>query len=299
MPTSTPVTTVIPTFNDCATVLDAIRSVLGQTAPPAEIILVDDASSDGTPNLVAENFGDRVRLVRIDHGGPSRARNAGLDAAQEPYVAFLDADDVWHPEKLAMQMSILQRDSSVGLVACDWVRHSEQWTDALPKTVSESVVSYRDMLILNRFQTSTVVARTELVRSVGNFDPDVDGAEDWDLWVRLAARAPVIKVNSPLVVYRDMPSGYSKDVWRVYQTMQSMLEKHRGQAPLSPASFKEIEAWHHLRFAVAFYLEHDRRRAQYALGRALQGNLLPYVVPAALQYLVPFLYQRMRRRRFG
>ena len=287
-----PVSTIIPTYNNRATLGAAIDSVLHQSAPPAQIIVVDDGSTDNTAEWVAERYGDKVELVVSRNGGPSRARNTGLERVREPYTAFLDADDCWHPDKLAYQMRCFNNDATLGTVATDWIREWAAWPDKLPPTPPITQVTYRDTLILNRFQTSTVVARTELLRRIGGFDPNVDGVEDWDCWVRLASLAGVATINLPLVQYRDSQSGYSKNLVRVYDTMPGMLAKHRAAA--SAHDFAVIEAWHQLRFAIAFYLNHDRTHAALALRRALTGRTA--AVRASVQYLLPFLMKRMRRR---
>ncbi len=291
-----PVTVVIPMYNDGTWVAEAIASALTQTVPPKEIVVVDDGSTDGSGELVAARFGGAVKILRQANGGPSRARNAGVWAATEPYVAFLDADDVWVPDKLARQLPVLEAEPGIGTVAADWVRQAHELPASAPEVLPRTIIGYRDMLGLNRFQTSTVMTRTALLRAVGGFDPAVDGAEDWDLWVRLAQQAPIVKLDWPLVIYRDREQGYSKDVWRVYETMKLLLNKHRGTAPMSAAEFKELEAWHHLRFAVALALMHDTNHARQAAQAAFAEGRWPYAVKATATRLAPFLWGRLRRR---
>lgn len=291
-----PVTAVIPTFNSRDSVMEAIESVVNQTLPPQQIVVVDDGSTDDTPDLIRRQWGDHVELVTQANGGPSRARNTGIAQARHAYVAFLDADDLWAPTKLADQLPFLEQDPNVGVVASDWVRHTAGLSTGSSGHPPHSRIDYRDLLMLNRFQTSTVLARAALLREVGGFDPAVDGAEDWDLWVRLAARSGVVKLNVPLVVYRDVATGYSKDVWRVYETMQGLLDKHRRGGSMSPSQFLEVEAWHHMRFAVALLLIHDRKRAQLAWNAAWQAGRRGAAWKAFWRHLVPFLYGRWRKR---
>ncbi len=299
VPSPAPVSVVVPTFNDAEYVADAITSLLTQTLRPAEILVVDDGSTDDTASLVRDRFGSSVTLIARSNGGPSRARNTGIEAASEPYVAFLDADDIWVPTKLERQLALLNRDPRTGLVATDWVRSARELPADVPEVdkLPQTTLGYTELLALNRFQTSTVLVRTHLLREVGGFDPKVDGAEDWDLWVRLAQVAGVVKIDWPFVIYRDRASGYSKDVWRVYETMLLLLDKHREQAPLSRSRFRELEAWHHLRFFVALALLHDREHARRALRAAFRDGLWPYALEASVTRLLPFLYGRMRRRK--
>lgn len=292
-----PVTVVVPVYNNRDTVVDAIASALRQVPPPAEVLVVDDGSTDGGADAVRDAFQEvpSVRVMVQENAGPSRARNRGIAEASSPYLAFLDADDEWLPDKLALQGHVLDSEPTVGLVACDWVRERprEDVARASAPGTPWSRLTYRDCLVLNRFQTSTVLMRTALARTLGGFDAAVDGAEDWDLWVRAAQAAGVVKLNRPLVVYRDVPTGYSKDVWRVYQTMHGLLDKHRATAPVG---FGTIEAWHHLRFFVALRLMGDRAHARAALGAALSPRLLWRVPAATLAYLLPFLVRRRVRR---
>lgn len=292
-----PVTVVVPVYNNRDTVVDAILSALRQVPPPAEVLVVDDGSTDGSAAVVRDAFRAEplVRVIPQENAGPSRARNRGIAEASSPYLAFLDADDEWLPDKLALQSQVLAREPAVGLVACDWVRERPRDEEAGGPALAPpwSRLTYRDCLVLNRFQTSTVVMRTALARALGGFDAAVDGAEDWDLWVRAAQSAGVVKLNRALVVYRDVPTGYSKDVWRVYQTMHGLLDKHRATAP---PGFGTIEAWHHLRFFVALHLMGDRAHARAALGEALSPRLLWRVPAATVAYLLPFLLRRRVRR---
>lgn len=295
------VTVVTPLYNNQETVAEAVASALAQVPAPARVLVVDDGSTDGSRQVVAERFAEdaRVTLVAQENGGPSRARNHGIALVETPLLAFLDADDVWLPGKLARQLEVLSQHADVGLVASDWVRQvSDSEAKGLPELPRLPLTrfTYRDCLILNRFQTSTVVMRTDVARALGGFDPAVDGAEDWDFWVRVAQVTGVVKLDWPLVVYRDVATGYSKDVWRVYETMHLLLDKHRATAP---PGFATIEAWHHLRFFVALWLMGDRPRARAAFSEALAPPLRWHVPAAAIRYLFPFLYGRRARRKSG
>lgn len=285
------ISVVIPAYNAEATIQEALDSVAQQRYDVLETIVVDDGSVDNTAGIVEQNY-PQVKVIRVTNGGPSRARNIGAGHAHGEWLAFLDADDVWHPDKLWHQMAVGDRVGA-DLIATDWIRGVR--FPSIPEPLPYSMISYRDMLILNRFQTSTVLMRRPLFDALGGFDSDVDGAEDWDLWLRAAARGRIVKIDWPLVRYRDVDTGYSKDVWRVYRTMQPMLEKHRHVGVVTPRVFYTIESWHHLRFWVAFQLAHDAEHARQSWKNAVQPRLWPYLLPAGVQYLVPFLWQRVRR----
>lgn len=287
------VSVIIPAYNAAVTIGDAIRSALQQHAGlVSEVIVVDDGSSDNTAEVVSQQF-PQVRLMRVANGGPSRARNYGMRQAEGDWLAFLDADDRWHPDKLSVQLSI--QSPGVELVACDWVRAQE--FPSIPASIPVSQLEYRDLLTMNQFQTSTVMISRRLANELNGFDPTVDGAEDWDFWLRAALYTRVMKVDWPLVQYRDVATGYSKDVWRVYMTMQPMLDKHRGTDVMSPREFATLESWHHLRFWVAFRLAHDAVHARIAWRNAVQKRLRRRLPGAVVGYLLPFLFKRVRRSR--
>ena len=285
------ISVVIPAYNAQDTIAAAIESVLGQSLPVKEVIVVDDGSTDGTAALVRDRFPGAILEV-VPNGGPSRARNHGLQLASGEWIAFLDADDRWHPDKMAAQMSAVEDGTE--LLASDWVRNG-QFTP-VPHPAPKSRLTYRKLLTMNQFQTSTVVMTRRLATALGGFDSSVDGAEDWDLWLRASRETLILKVDWPLVQYRDVATGYSKDVWRVYATMQPMLDKHRNNTQISRKDFLTLEEWHHLRFWVAFFLAHDSVHAKKAWRKAMQIRLLPYFPRAFFTFLVPFLKDRARRR---
>ncbi|GAB2718987.1 glycosyltransferase family 2 protein [Kitasatospora kifunensis] len=292
-----PVSVVIAAYNAELTLGPALASALAQLPPPAQVIVVDDGSKDGTAAVAASFPG--VEVIEQRNQGPSAARNCGLRAATQPWVAFLDADDLWLPGKLARQLAIAHRRPEAVLLAGDWVRTPSALSrpdgNAMaPET--ETVLHYRDLLVLNRFQTSTVLVRTEVLTACGGFDPALDGAEDWDLWLRCARLGPAVKLDVPLVVYRDEPTGYSKDLPRLYRRMLMMLHRERPGTSLTEAGFARVLAWHHLRFALAFLLAGQPHHSRGVLRELRDTGLARHVPGAAVGYLLPFLGGRVLRR---
>ncbi|PSR33155.1 MAG: glycosyltransferase family 2 protein [Sulfobacillus thermosulfidooxidans] len=290
------VSVIVPAYNAEKTISDALNSVFNQTYRSLEVIVVDDGSTDATPHVVQEQF-PRAIFKRITNQGPSFARNQGIALASGEWIAFLDADDMWHPEKIAQQLDVASTDIHIGLVATDWIRAAS--FEPIPPALPVSEITYEELLILNRFQTSTVLVKREIVEDLQGFDRAVDGAEDWDFWLRVAQVARLVKIDWPLVMYRDVPTGYSKNVWRVYETMLPMLEKHRNSREIGRRDFAIIETWHYLRFGVAFALMKQYDRAYAAVKPALSLKRFWYTMPAATRYLVPFLWTRYRRRRLS
>ncbi len=314
-----PVSVVLPVHDDQDTLAEALISACSQTPPPLEVVVVDDGSRDSSVAVVRATakalgcpvhdgaspspappaeVGDRpaVVLVRQANAGPSAARNRGLTLARGTWAAFLDADDRWFPGKLRLQLALLAQHPEAVAVVGDWVRQ-DQRAPALPEdptAVPTRRLFAEDLLVLNRFQTSTVLARTDLLRSIGGFDRSVDGVEDWDCWRRLAERGPIVKADLPLVAYRNRDASYSKDLQRVYLAGRRMLQG--ATEPLDRAARRRLLAWHHLRFAVAFTLAGDRRRARGCLERLVDDGVLGAAPRAAAVHLLPFLAGRLRRR---
>lgn len=286
------VSVVVPAHDAEATLPRAVRSALGQSCPPDEVLVVDDGSTDGTA-AAATAFGPPVRLVSRPQGGPAAARNTGVAAAGGEWVAFLDADDQWHPHKLERQLAAASGD--VVLVATDWSR--ELRAGPAPADPARTAVGTDDLVLLNRFQTSTVLLRRRVLEESGGFDPSLDGIEDWDMWLRASRFGAVVKLDWPFVAYADTEAGYSKQLARVYRTGTEMLDRLFGDHP--DRRQQVVLAWHHLRFAVAYALDGDRRRAAACLAECRRAGLLRAVPEAAVRHLLPFLAARLARRLRG
>ncbi len=291
-----PVGVVIPAHDAATTLAAAVRSVLAQSVPVAEIVVVDDGSSDGTA-AVARSFGSRVTVVQQPCAGPSRARNAGIARIASPWVAFLDADDEWAPDKLERQLRVVREDPGVLLVASEWQRDDAGADPVHAGAGPVSPVPLSQLVLLNRFQTSTVLVRRDALCRAGGFDPRLDGAEDWDLWVRLAHLGRIVKVDLPLVRYTDVADGYSKDLVRHHRAALEVVRREVGQD--GRFRDRQVEAWHHLRFAVAFRLVGQRDEARTSLRSALAPRLAAATLVAGPRYLVPFLGRRVRHRVAG
>lgn len=217
------VSVIIPTHNYARFVGRAVDSALGQTHAPAEVIVVDDGSTDDTPKVLA-GYGDRVRVIRQVRRGPAVARNAGIRAARGDLVALLDSDDHWRPQKLARQVAALRADPAPGAVGCGSVR-----VDAAGRVVAEVIprsppagvdltaqlrgVALRDVWVGGSCSGALIPRR--VLDEVGLFDESLTAAEDWDLWLRVAARYPIRNVPEALVTITLHGTGFARDADRV------------------------------------------------------------------------------------
>jgi glycosyltransferase involved in cell wall biosynthesis len=234
MSTGADVSVVVPAYNAATFLAGAIDSVLGQTLPPAQVIVVDDGSTDDTPGVIAR-YAERVTAVRLANGGVARARNAGARMATSRWIAFLDADDEWLPTKLERQ--IARAGDDVALVYTD--RFNVGARGPLPPVQSEIQPLYEgdvflDLLRLgNHVTLSTVMVRRDVFERLGGFRETFRNAEDWDLWIRLAAEHRVAACHEPLVNYRfhaGMKSGDPAAMWRArVRIVGDALDSPRGQ----------------------------------------------------------------------
>lgn len=210
------VTAVIPTYNYGRFVAGAIDSVLAQTHAPLECVVVDDGSTDDTPAVLGA-YGARIRVVRQENRGLSAARNAGVRAARGAYVAFLDADDAWKPTKIARQLELLEADPELGAVGCAFEETSatEPPRPMRPRPVpldrDERLrrIALRQAWVEGSGSGACVPRR--VFDEVGLFDEELRAAEDWDMWLRIAAGHRIANVPEVLVSILQHRTGTFRD----------------------------------------------------------------------------------------
>ncbi|MBI4636038.1 MAG: glycosyltransferase [Candidatus Rokubacteria bacterium] len=228
---------IIPTFNRAKLVAEALESALAQTLAPLEVIVVDDGSTDDTPSVLAR-YAARVHCLRQPNRGQSAARNAGLATARAPYVAFLDDDDLLHPEKLARQFDVLERDRGIGWTYCD-VRIENALTGETVDA-SERFAYHRrrldgwlfpELVGGNFIPPLAVLARRSALEAAGPFDEHLTPLEDWDLWLRLSLVAPARYVPAVQATYRLHGGSMSRDRALMDMRRFQVLDKLRRVHP--------------------------------------------------------------------
>ena len=230
-----PVSVVIPCFHCSDTLERAVLSVVGQTLQPKELILVDDASGDGTvatARKLREECGrEWIRILELSSNkGPAAARNVGWEQANEDYVAFLDADDSWHPRKLEIQYAWMEAHSNVALTGhpCLHVRQSAP-APHVTEVSGARPISSRRMLLSNPFSTPSVM----LLRSIPyRFDADQRRSEDYFLWLEIVLNGyPAWRLETPLAYLHKAPfgvSGLSAQLWAMEKgELTTYLKLHR------------------------------------------------------------------------
>lgn len=268
------VSVVIPVYNGSRFVVAAVRSALEQTHVPADVVVVDDGSTDGTADLLTTQFGPRIQLLRRQNGGVSVARNVGVEVATGELIAFLDADDEWLPNKLERQVAALTANPELGLVHCGVEDIDDSGTslachlDGMAGWVATDLVLLQRPVILGG--GSGIVVRRRVLDAVGRFDPRLSTSADWDLFVRIAARYPVGFVPEVLLRYRRHGASMSANVELMRRDMSLALHK----AFLSGNVPRKVRRRAYARLHIILAGSH------FAAGRP--QNALPHLLRAAV-----------------
>jgi glycosyltransferase involved in cell wall biosynthesis len=215
------VSAVIPAFNYGRYIADAIDSVLAQTRPPQEVIVVDDGSTDDTRTRVSR-YGGRVRYVHQANRGLSAARNTGIREASHEWIAFLDADDVWHPEKLEVEFNAI---SPLGDVLFFGSSRAADLQRPLPTGPNVRRLTVRDFLCWMPLSGSSAVVHRSCFAAVGGFDEDLRSVEDRDMWLRLVARFPAAAVEAGCWWYREHPQQMNRNAARMHENYTRVLTR--------------------------------------------------------------------------
>ena len=279
------VSVIIPAFNAAATITRALASVRAQEGIGIEIIVVDDASGDNTVAVVQGEIGpnDNIRLLQMPaNRGASAARNAGIKEARGPYLAFLDADELWLPGKLLQQVAAIEADSAITLVSCNSQMTS---VDGLPlkeghlnRPPAKGADAWKTLLIYNFLPTPTVLTRTALVRELGGFDEALPVGEDLDLWIKLAIRGKVAVLPDILINYYDLNNSLMKRHGRhTGAIVVPMLERHIHEqaAKLTKAEIRHIRGSRSFRMACDLFFSGSYRSSMSLFLQAARCGTRP------------------------
>jgi glycosyltransferase involved in cell wall biosynthesis len=288
------VSVVIPVYNGAAFIARAIDSALEQSHRPAEVIVVNDGSTDGTLEVLAAYRG-RIRLLSIANGGVSNARNLGMQASTGELIAFLDADDSWHPNKLQQQVAAMRAYPRAALCCCDYVVLNKHLGHVVNHfSVCKKGMTYdrpfdhglmRALIECNFVGTaSTVMLRRTLCQQVGGFNVAYRQAEDYDYWLRCAARAPFIVLSARLMEKRSHDSNLTNDGLETLQCHERVLQDLPRNASLDAADAARIP------LALA-QLQHDIGRLLFEQGAWRQG--VRYCARAVASHCSPGVLARV------
>lgn len=275
------ISVVIPTHDRAHTLERALGSVFDQTHAPAEVLVVDDGSTDDTEGLIRTKYPD-CHYVHQDNRGVSHARNRGVRLSRCDWVAFLDSDDEWLPGKLAAQIQTLAEHPKHQICHTEeiWVRNGVR-VNAMKKHAKSGGHIFRQCLPLCVISPSSVMIQRSLFDEIGLFDESLPACEDYDLWLRICARQPVLFLPESMIIkYGGHPDQLSRLHWGMDRFRIQALEKIIDAPGLSPGD----------RIAVAETLVH--KTGILAQGARKRHNREP-----ALRYREKQLkYQALRDR---
>lgn len=258
------VSAIVPTYNYGRFVCQAVESALRQTHPRMEVIVVDDGSTDDTRERLAA-FGERIRYIYQHNRGLSAARNTGIRAANGDWVAFLDADDLWHSQKTEIQLRAARGVAGCGLIGG---RPATELPGSLPPDPSTKRLTVREFLLSAPIGPSSALVRKNLFETCGVFDESLESVEDRDMWLRLAAHAPCVQVDSRCWWYRTHAAQMNRNAQRMFDNYKRVLDKFFAGFP----GFSNLRGlgYSYLYFdaAWAFYLQGDRAKAVVYLLRS-------------------------------
>ena len=225
---------IIPTYNAEDTILKTVESVQQQTFSDIEIILINDGSTDRTLELLQNIKDKRLKVFSYENGGLSVARNRGIFHATGEFISFIDADDLWTPDKLELQLAALQQHSEAGV--------AYSWTTSFIDGREESIFPYKpvffagnvyDKLLVNNIISngSNILVRKQAIESAGEFDPTFKSCEDWDFYIRLAAKWHFVLVPKHQIFYRQSSNAMTSKVEVMEQEALRVIARAYQSAP--------------------------------------------------------------------
>lgn len=235
------ISVILPVYNGERTIQETIVSVLRQTFSDFELIVINDGSQDSTLDIVKRIPDPRLKIVSYPNAGLAASRNRGIAQAVSKYIAFIDADDLWTVDKLEAQFQALQNHPKAAL--------AYSWTDFIDEssrfihTGSHLTVNgdaYAHLLLVNFVENgSNPLIRKSILTQMGGFDESLSAAEDWDLWLRLAAKYPFVCVPKAQILYRVSLTSMTANVTRQKRETIKVIERAFAQAPESLQYLKQ------------------------------------------------------------
>lgn len=305
------VSVVIPTYNYGKYLPDAIESVLSQTFKNYELIIVDDGSTDNTKEVVRPYLKNtRIRYHYQENTGQSSAKNVGIKLARGDFIAFLDADDSWLPDKLELQMKLFQANPALGVVYSRRLFIAEDGNDIYheqPKKLYAGNVLYPMFMYGNHFLcSSTSVVRKECFAKVGLFDQALEASEDFDLWLRIAIHYPFDFVDKPLIKFRAGHSSVSKREGVIARCgsliAKRFLEKYREPLKIPSYVIRKQRGFWFGQWGWRHFEQHRRWKAFWHYFVSLLNDptylfSLKGLLRCFLPYSVIRFFRELRRRR--
>jgi glycosyltransferase involved in cell wall biosynthesis len=256
------VSVIIPVYNAEKTIIKTIQSVQQQTFNDFEIIIINDGSRDETLELIQDLQEKHLKIFSYENGGLPIARNRGMSHAAGEFIAFLDADDLWTPDKLELQVAALKQHPKAG-VAYSWTYFMDVNEQGEPISFLPSPQYpfqnnvYKNLLISDFIHSgSNTLIRREALNSVGEFDTTLKSCEDWDYWLRLATCWHFVVVPKYQIFYRRTPGAMSSKVGVMKEAALIAMDKAYKAAPAELQYLKKYTLTSFHQYCAGQYLEH-------------------------------------------
>ncbi|AWG21426.1 hypothetical protein FFWV33_07720 [Flavobacterium faecale] len=235
---------IMPAYNVGLFIEESIESVLNQTYPHFELIIIDDGSTDNTFNLISNNKDPRVKVLQQVNKGVSSARNNGISNSSNGYIAFLDSDDIWSSDKL--QNIVDAVGSEIGIYYSNALEFVNDINTAVPSRYTESIedIDNRNLILIYDFIIlSTAVVPSKIIKEFNGFSEDLNGTEDWDLWIRIGQKYDFKKIKKFDCYYRMNENGLSKNRKAHLLSEYKVIEKHLLNSNLGNRKVKNLSLW--------------------------------------------------------
>jgi glycosyltransferase involved in cell wall biosynthesis len=267
------ISVVIPTYNYGRFIGEALESVLHQTFKAAEIVVVDDGSTDNTREVLAP-YMQRIRYIHQANAGLSAARNTGIHAATSEWIALLDSDDTWHPEKLAQQALFAAEHPEISVIAS---LESSVYRKSGRFASRSTALNTRDFFGGCAFGPSGVMVRRSHLLRAGVFDESLKSVEDRDLWLKLSTLGPAARLNMPLWTYRRHGNQMHSNAARMQESYLRVLTDFFAAHPEHRRHRRLAYGYYHFDSAEEYNVNGHARKA---LAHILRSFLLhPWPLP--------------------
>ncbi|GAA6616692.1 glycosyltransferase family 2 protein [Scytonema sp. NUACC26] len=253
------ISVIIPAYNTERTLLETINSVQQQTFSDFEIIVINDGSTDRTLELLQTVKDERLKIFSYKNGGLAVARNRGIAHATGEFIAFLDADDLWNPDKLELQLAALHQYPKAG-VSYSWTYFLDEKKQAIYPGICTSFEGnvQANLLVTNFLASgSNPLIRRQVIESVGEFDSTLAGSADWDYWLRLAAICHFTVVRKHQIFYRLSSNSMSSRVQIMEESCLKVVNKAFQNAPEELQYLKNQSLAGVYQYCTNQYLQHS------------------------------------------
>lgn len=265
------VSVIIPTYNRAQYIAEAIDSVLNQTYQDFEIIIVDDGSTDNTKEIIKpylDDYSNKIRYFYQKNKGISAARNMAINKAREDYIAFLDSDDRWLPEKLEKQMKVIKDENINFVYSAMYVENNGRMTNRI--IPANPATDFLGLLTKNQsIAMATTIIKKEYITKTGMFDETLTVSVDYDLWLRVLLKYKVKYLKEPLTIYREHADNITKNIENVKKSGIVICQKLLKNSEIPKKIIKRKLSSEHYMLGKIYYDKKQYKNASTEIKNAI------------------------------